>query len=147
MKQEQNNSVSGRFNHHVAEGWNIKKHTQSAYFPCNPAEIGFHLTIDQCNGKTIKGYEICKEMANKRVLNANVLDYWLANAEHIPENWKMDDDGNIRYIFFWGTIYLNPKDQEYVRCLYFDNERRRWLSLFYWLGCGWYSNDPAAVLK
>ncbi|MFA7364975.1 MAG: hypothetical protein WCZ12_01280 [Patescibacteria group bacterium] len=50
----------------------------------------------------------------KKMYNASFLDFIFANPEIFPK--KMYE----KYIFFAGTIYLDPYGNECVRCLYFD---------------------------
>jgi hypothetical protein len=78
------------------------------------------------------------------VMNANVLDFLLANPDLIPEEWKKDEHGNTRYIFFWGTVYRDRGGDLYVRYLCWGGDRWGWGSR--WLGSGWDGDSPAAVL-
>ena len=127
----------------IPSGWSVESHTKGGQLAFNPAKIKFYLSPNQQDGKVIKGNQLRKELANESVLNANVLDYLLAHQELIPENWKEDKWDNIRFIFFWGTIYRGLSGNLDVRYLYWYGKRWSW---FYdWLGCVWYSNYPAAV--
>ncbi len=87
----------------------------------------------------IDGSDLRKELEGKPVLNANVLDFYLANPHRIPEEWR----GKDRSINFWGTVYRD-KHYEYVRALW-------------WRGGEWHDglsrlfdmftvNSPAAIL-
>ena len=78
----------------------------------------------QKNGKTIVGHDLRKELEGQPVLNACVLDHLLANTNLIPEAWKVDENGNTLYHFFWGTLYRGSSGLLYIRCLY-------------WSGGGW----------
>jgi len=72
------------------------------------------------------------------------LDALLENQELIPESWKKDEQGNTRYIFFWGTIYRRGSGGRlYVRSLCFHDGGWFWycICLDYDF-CGLY---PAAV--
>lgn len=131
----------------VTKGFNPTKHKPMKYFPYDPLKIDFYFTDQQRYGKISKAHEVYVEMADKPVLNANVLDYYLANPDRIPDSWKRDDEGKIRYIFFWGTLFEDFKKREFVRCLFFDESVQKWTSLFYLLCCGIYKDDPAVVLK
>ncbi|MEX2090624.1 MAG: hypothetical protein WD989_00625 [Candidatus Paceibacterota bacterium] len=108
-------------------------------------KIVLHLSERQMNGKYLKGYKLREELSGKPVLNANVLDALAENIDLIPEDWKRDEKGNIRFIFFWGTIYRNPDtDYLYVRYLYFNDGT--WLRDYGWLDLDWLALDPAALL-
>jgi hypothetical protein len=109
----------------------------------NGKKIVFRLS-EQQKGGYIKGEELRKELQDKVVLNANVLDYLLAHPDLIPESWKKDERGNTRFIYFWGTIYRDSSGSLYVRYLCWDGDCWDWDC--HWLGLGWLSNEPAAVL-
>ena len=97
--------------------------------------IPFHHT-PHTHTSEASGNKLRKELANKDVLNANVLDYLLAHPELIPEEWK----GKL--IFFWGTIYRDSDGRLYVRYLRWGGSR--WNSGYGWLDNGFYSGNPAA---
>lgn len=106
-------------------------------------KVELHLSPGQKKGR-IGGYDLRKYLETKPVLNAAVLDYLLAHPELIPESWKRDEEGNTRYIFFWGTIYRNAGGDLYVRYLcWFVG---CWVSRYFWLDNDWYADDPSAVL-
>lgn len=106
------------------------------------SKIKLHLEPEQKNGYT-EG-EVLAERFKNNGLNANVLDYLLANPRAIPDDWKVDENGKTRYIFFWGTIYRVSVGNLYVRCLCWGNGAWDW-------GGNWLSDDfdarnPAALL-
>jgi hypothetical protein len=105
-------------------------------------KIDFYLSKKQKKG-SIVGNDLRVELKDQSVLNANVLDYLLKNPHLIPEEWKKDEDGNTRYIFFWGTIFRFAVGDLRVRCLYWYDGQ--WVWSYYWLGYYWNSNYPAAV--
>ncbi len=147
MNQVQIDDFSKDFCPVSLKGWKTKIHTPGAYFPLNPDEIKFYLTESQKRDKIVTGYEIQKELVGKTVLNTNVLDYHLLNQDYISNDWKKKDaEGSILYVFFWGITFVNPNNQEYVRCIYFDENMQKYSSFYYPLCRGFYKNDPAAVL-
>ncbi len=107
-------------------------------------KVVLHLSKKQQNGKTIKGHDLREELTGKKVLNACMLDYLLANPHFIPENWKKDEKGNTRYIFFWGTIFRSSNGSLHVRFLFFLDGN--WQSLYYWLVNVWGGARPVALL-
>lgn len=127
----------------VPNNWSVESHTKGGQFAFDPAKVKFHLSHNQQDGKVIEGSKLRKELTNEPVLNANVLDYLLKNPHLIPENWKKDEKGNARYIFFWGTIYRSSDGYLSVRYLYCRDGRWRWGCG--WLGNGWSDGYPAAV--
>jgi hypothetical protein len=124
-------------NPHIPDGWSVEEHQKGGAFHWNAANVALHLDKGQRNGKWIEGYKLRKELADKPVLNANVLDYLLAHLHLIPEEWKG------KAVFFWGTIYRDRDGSLCVRYLFWDGDR--WSSCFDWLDSDWSDNDPAAV--
>lgn len=133
------------FNPWQKDGWTVEEHQKGGSFKWDAAQVAFHLSSGQKGDKYIEGNKLRKELADKGipVLNANVLDYLLANPHLIPEEWKKDGKGNTRYIFFWGTIYCRRDGSLYVRCLYWHGGGWDWGSD--WLDRVWGSYGPAAV--
>lgn len=64
----------------------------------NPKKIALFWAKGQ-RTSLVNGYDIKKQLADRPVLDANVLDYLLAHQEVIPEESKDDNT------YFWGTIY------------------------------------------
>lgn len=129
----------------VSNGWKAESHTKGGQFAFDPAKIKFYLSPNQLDGKRIEGNKLRKELANEPVLNANVLDYLLKNSHLIPEDWKKDERGNTRYIFFWGTIYRYSYGFLFVRCLCWWHDGS-WRWDLHWLDYDWIDYHPAAVL-
>lgn len=128
---------------HIGKGWVIvEKRPDGLYI--NGHKVSLHLSKRQMCGKWLKGHELREELTGKPVLNANILDALYQNPHLIPEEWKKDEDGNIRYIFFWGTIYRASDDRLCVRCLCFHGGA--WYRDYSWLGDVWSGDRPAALL-
>lgn len=108
-------------------------------------KVVLHLSERQVGDKQIFGHELRKELEDGEQvrLNSNVLDYLYDHPELFPEHWKKDEKGEIRYIFFWGSIFRDPSDGSlFVRYLYW-----RGGGLFrrcYWLDDGWDRQLPSA---
>lgn len=120
------------------EGWQVVEHRKNGQLEWDPTRVVLHLSDVQKKGGVISGNDLRKLLANEPVLNANVLDYLLANPHLIPEEWR----GKI--IFFWGTIYRRSGGYLYVRCLRWRGGRWSWSDG--WLVSGWRSGCPAARL-
>ena len=129
-----------------SSGLTIEKHVGDGTLELDPSWLQLHFSPNQIDGKTIEGYKLRKELETSKVhvLNACVLDYLLTHPEIIPEDWKVDENGNTRYIFFWGTLYRSPDGRLYVRFLYWSGGAWHWD--YSWLGHGWFDRSPAAVL-
>jgi len=128
---------------HVGNGWAIvEKRTDGLYI--NDRKVVLHLSKRQQNGKRLTGYELREELTGKSVLNANIFDALHNNSHLIPEEWRRDEKGNARFIYFWGTIYRNALGHLCVRYLYFDGDA--WYRYYIWLDVGWYDDSPAVLL-
>jgi hypothetical protein len=128
----------------VPNGWRVEKHRKGGQIIFDLTKIELYLSKNQQNGKVINGSKLRKELENKPILNANILDYLLANPHLIPENWKKDENGNTRYIFFWGTIYRGSDGYLCVRGLFWRGGGWRWR--WDWLSRDWDDLRPAALL-
>ncbi len=126
----------------IPNGWRVEEHKKGGQFVWDPTKVELYLSKSQKDGKTIEGNKLRKELENDPVFNANLLDYLLKNPHLIPEEWKKDEKGNTRDIFFWGTIYRDSDGSLYVRCLYWCDGQWNWRCG--WLGFGWDDYAPAA---
>jgi hypothetical protein len=121
----------------------VEEHQRGSFFEWQPKEVQLYLSELQLNEKSIKGNELRNELKGKPVLNANVLDYLLKYQNLIPEQWKKDEWGRTRSIYFWGTIYSDREGRLYVRCLFWLSGK--WQEQYSCLDSGWYVNNPAAI--
>jgi hypothetical protein len=93
----------------VPEGWSVESHRPCGSLLWDPAKkLRFYLSRDQ-QRTSIKGGDLRIELEKMPVVNAVLLDFLFArlkeNPHFIPPEWKYDQLGRTRYIFFWGTIY------------------------------------------
>ncbi|MFA6519805.1 MAG: hypothetical protein WCT41_03235 [Candidatus Paceibacterota bacterium] len=126
----------------VPSGWKVEEHQKGGQFKFDASQVEFYLAAAQKKG-SIEGNKLRKELVSKPVLNANILDYLLKNPRLIPEDWKKDESGNTRYIFFWGTVYRDSGGSLYVRCLYWYDDGWYWSDR--WLDYDWNVSYPAAL--
>jgi len=115
----------------------VEEHRKGGSFNWDAAQVGFHLSNSQRKGRVIEGNSLRKELANKPVLNANVLDFLYANPHLIPEDWKS------KFVFFWGTVYRDRMGTLSVRFLYRTGAGWGWSHR--WLDDDWDGHNPAAV--
>ncbi len=146
--------VDGDADPFLPNGWTVESHQKQGACKIerkgddlyvNGKKLGFYLAKGQQNGKAIEGHKLRKELADKPTRNANLLDRLLANPELIPDSWKVDANGNTRYIFFWSTIYRNSGGVLYVRYLYWFDGQWQWR--YAWLGDDFASQNPAVVCE
>jgi hypothetical protein len=110
-------------------------------------KIILHLSERQIGDRCVAGHELRKELEDgeQLLLNSNVLDYLYDHPELFPKHWKKDENGETRYIYFWGTIFRDTSDDcRCIRCLYRDDGCLK--QSFYWLDPGWYRQNLSAVL-
>lgn len=105
-------------------------------------KIILQIVQSQKNG-TIVGIMIREKLSKKPVLDVTILDYLLDHPELIPEDWKRDEDGRTRYIYFWGTVYRRLDDYLYVRCMFWSSGT--WQAHYRWIANDWLANYPAAM--
>jgi hypothetical protein len=118
-------------------GWRVEEHQKGGYLRWDPTQVRLHISKDQKNDKYVVGNALRTELNGKSVLNANVLDYLLANPHLIPEEWEG------RAVFFWGTIYRHSNRNLYVRYLCWHGDWWGWDSR--WLKNDFYDYNPAVV--
>jgi hypothetical protein len=125
--------------------WEIKEHKKGGQFKWDSAKVDLFLHDKQLVGG-ITGKKLRKKIAHIETFNVNLLDYLLANPSLIPDNWKVDENGETCYIFFWGTVYYRPSDQGlYVRCLYFNVGK--WREDYRSIDYPWSANRFAIIHK
>ena len=122
---------------HCPEGWTVIYHNPGpSNFEYTPDSFKLHLSPNQQNGKWIKGWDLFWELvARGPRVNANMIDFWLANADAFPKEWNV--------VYCWDTLYLNPFGRVCVRCVYRFGGKLR--SFWCWLGDDFGANSPAAV--
>lgn len=123
-------------------GWTVVEHKKGGQIEFDPKKIAFHLDPAQKTG-VITGHNLRKNLANEPVLNANILDHLLAHRDLIPEEWKVDEQGRTRFIFFLGTVYCFPDGDLYVRYLCWYDGQWDWYD--HWLDCDFGDQYPAAI--
>jgi hypothetical protein len=115
----------------------LEEHQKGGQFTWDASKVQLYISESQKKLRGIEGNELRKELADKPVYNANLLDYLLKNPHLIPEEWKG------KYVFFWGTIYRSSGGSLYVRDLYWRGGRWDWNGGL--LDRGWGGSSPAAV--
>lgn len=120
----------------VPNGWKVEEHQKGGQFKWNAAQVALYLSKFQKNG-VIEGNKLRKELVDKPVLNACVLDYLLAHPHLIPEEWKG------KAVFFWGTIFRYADGYLCIRYLCWRGGWWDWGGL--WLGRDWNGRSPAAL--
>jgi hypothetical protein len=98
----------------VPAGWEIVEHQKGGHWKWDLKQIGLYLSNDQQDPNVLEGSALRKELADKPVLNSNVLDYLLCHRDLIPEEWKRARTA----VFFWGTLYRDADGNLCVRYLY-----------------------------
>lgn len=123
----------------------IIEHKKIGRIKFDPSKFVLHITEGQ-KVLSEEGVKIRRAIKNKKILNANVLDQLIISPNMIPKEWKKDksEDGYIRPISFFGTIYADIDGTLSIRVLCWDGQR--WYSDFRWLEDYWGKDDPIAML-
>lgn len=121
-------------------GWTIK--SDNGQKTVDLSQMVLHLEPEQ-KIRYISGTEMRTRMEGKG-MSAAVLDYLIEHPEETPESWKENENGDINFIFFWGTIYRDSDGRLCVR--YWCFHEGRWQSDYDWLDNHWGGQYPAAVL-
>lgn len=128
----------------VPNDWKVIEHVKGGMWKWNPAAIDFY--VDPSQKKRQKdeyvftgGEQLHEVLKKMTLLNANVLDFLVANPHLIPDEWYEREPIN-----FWGTVYCDSSGP-LVRCLYYWGSK--WESRYGWIkfACG--GTSPAAVLR
>lgn len=121
---------------YLPNNWKVEEYTRGGKFEFDPTKIVLYRDLEQLNGGTIVGSKLREKL--KGAFNANLLDFYLAHPELIPEEWK----GQL--VFFWGTIYRSSGGSLYVRYLLWSDDR--WYWDYCWLGRSFSDDCPCVVL-
>lgn len=121
----------------MPDGWTVEKHIKGGEFEFDPEKVILYLDEEQQDGGVIVGSELRKKLKDKPVYNANLLEFYLANPNLIPEEWKG------KYLFFWGTIYRSSRGNLCVRYLYWRGDGWDWR--YNWLLNDFRDDSPAVV--
>ena len=128
----------------IPSGWSVAKnsdgtpcHTKGGKVQFRPDMVDLYFSDEQKVGGLIRGNKLRQLLKGKNPYNANLLDFYLAHLELIPESWKG------KSVFFWGTIYRDADGNLYVRCLFWHGDGWSWGCR--WLSYYWGSCSPAAV--
>lgn len=127
---------------YIPNGWEIREKDQlpnrvKGKIEWDPDKLKLYLSEEQQAGKIISGGNLFEKLKNEIVFPANVLDYWLANKEIIPDICKG------KKVYFW-TVYRTSGGSSSVR--YLNQYGSQWNWNYDWLGNDWNAREPAAVL-
>ena len=126
---------------YAPDGWSIAENHGSGQLEWNSSRIQLYLSASQKSGRYIRGYKVRKELAGKKVLNANALDFLLAHQDLIPKSWKGKN------VYFWGTIYVDKTGDRLVRSLYWHESSGSWNWNASGLSQVWNENHPAVIVE
>ena len=101
-------------------GWKIKTHKKGGQFKWDPTKLEFF--VDESQYKRPHGRDLLETLTNQPTANANLLDFLIKYPFLIPDEWKEDESGYGRTIFFWGTVYSNYHTDPEIRYLQWDEE-------------------------
>ena len=137
---------------HSGKRWRVVEHRKGGQLEWSSDKIELYLMGGPKKG-VINGHKLLKNLEDKPVLNANVLDYLMVpEKQHLfPEDWKG------RSVYFWGTIYREPFGTLAVRFCHFsvilankrdcDEWARKWGQAYYSLDSDFNDSDFAVLLR
>ena len=123
----------------IPRGWEVESHVKGGQIKFDQNMVDLYLPDEQNIGSCLEGNKLRERLEGKNPYNANLLDFYLAHPELIPESWK------DKIVFFWGTIYYDTAIALCVRCLNWDGFQWNWH--FRWLDGNWVANYPSAIMK
>lgn len=135
--------VGAEIESQIGTGW-VKVERRADGLYVDDCKVVLYLVERQKDGKIIRGYELREELSGKLVLHPNIMDALFENQHLIPEDWKMDENGSVRFIFFWAVIFRNAVGALCVRCFFFGDGG--WGRNARWLDNDWHSGSPAALI-
>jgi hypothetical protein len=131
----------------VPEGWTVESHRPCGSLIWNPSKT-LRLYLSRTQVRPVKGADLRVEIEKYPVVNATLLDFLMArqleNPHFIPADWKYDELGRVRYIFFWGTIYRYDGG---LCVRYLRWNVLRWEQSFGWIDSQWNSQYFALLLN
>ncbi len=77
-------------------------------------------------------------------LDAKILQTFFENQELIPESWKEKTNGIGTFIFFFGTVFINPRGERFVLSLFWHGGM--WRVIYRCLSYDLNGNNPSAIL-
>lgn len=113
----------------VPEGYKIAKNQTSGRLQFDASKDDPLWPPIDLKSPKMDGHRILNELRGKPVHNGTVCDYRLAHPHTIPRKWIG------KYIFYWGTIYtkIGYPNEEYVRFIYWNGTKCRWVDGLYCL--------------
>jgi len=107
-----------------AQGASAMRYGDDLYY--GGARVGLYFSPLQTGEKSIRGYELFKEIeALGGSFSSKLLDECMANPSLWPERWKVASRGdNPDIVYFFGTLYCHTETGEiYVRGGTWDDGR------------------------
>jgi hypothetical protein len=106
---------------YVPAGWDVAEHQKGGQWKWNQTLL--YLCEKKLYRGVVSDRYIHEELVKKTLANGNLLDYIIKpeNQYLIPDDWKKDENGNIRYIYLWGTIYRVRSRCFCVRYFFWDD--------------------------
>jgi hypothetical protein len=127
----------------LGENWKIEEDNKMSTLDLSDITLINTLKVSE---KYISGEQNLERLKNQNTisLNANAFRYFWENQDKMPKDWSEKVDGNILFIYFWGTIFRDPDGNRFVLCL--SRFEGWWYWLTPWLGYDWDRSDPSVAL-
>ena len=131
----------------LGQGWTIEEQDDRSLALVQVDLANIQLKYMLKSGEnSIGGEERLKRLKKEGYirLDAKVFQTLWKNQKLIPESWKEKISGDVRFVFFDGTVLRRPYGDRYVLGLDWNNGQWHWD--YGWLECHWRTDDPSAVL-
>ena len=114
----------------------------------NGKKLTLHRFESKTKEKVIQGNDLLLEFENMPVQNATLNDFFETRPEFVPDDWKKEENGSVVWVFFGGSIFLDPFDgSEFVLCGGWIQASGRWMSRYIWIHRNFIAHGPAVVVE
>jgi len=132
----------------IGKGWSIRPEDQvltTAPLKIDPKKVVFKNMFR--DGETVlNGEERLRRHQEAKNICLGVENfYWCwTHQDQLPEEWKLTENGEVRYVLFDATVLRRPGGGRHVLCLYWSGGQWYWRCR--WLDDGWSAQLQTAVL-
>lgn len=129
MEEGQKFIIDGDADPFIPSGWKVLEHRKCGQIEWDMGRFSdpklLYLDPGQKNGRMMPGQVLRLVLDKKPVLNANALDWFLANPDKIPNSFKG------KAVLFPGTIYVEDHDRLCIRYLRGAGQKWDWAHWYY----------------
>jgi hypothetical protein len=125
-------------------GWvTLEKRPDGLYR--NGVEVVLHIDEGQKDVNSISGHELHAALSTRLSLHPNELDA-AVDYSLMPDDWKADENGIIRYILSQAVVYCDNDDNDDECIRYWCFFVGQWQAKYFWLRGRCNNRHPSALL-